>query len=280
MFARHPRLKWPVFAGVALLMLGTFAVIDPLGRLERALVFMPRSETVGDWHPAGLAFEDAWFRSGDGAKLHGWFFPQTHPRAIVLFCHGNYGNVAVWAGALAAIHDRAGAAVLGFDYQGYGRSEGTPSEAGILADARAARAWLARRTGVPESQIVLMGRSLGGAVAIALAAEDGVRGLVVESTFTSAPELARSLAPWLPLWMLMRTQLNSIGRLPNYHGPFLQSHGTADTMIPFEMGQRLFAAANEPKHFVPIPGRDHNDPQTDDYYVALADFLARLPPGH
>jgi uncharacterized protein len=273
--SNKPRWKRPLIAGFALALVALCIFGDPLGRLERALVFVPRPPSVGDWHPQGFVFEDARFESADGTKLHGWFLPNEKPRAVVLFCHGNEGNVATWASALATLHDRAGVTLLGFDYRGYGRSEGVPSEAGILADARAARAWLARRTGIPESQIVLIGRSLGGAVAIDLASKDGARGLVVESTFTSAPELARALAPWLPLRLVMRTDLNSIAKIKNYHGPFLQSHGTEDRLVPYEMAQRLFAAANEPKRFVTIPKGGHNDPQSDEYYVALKEFLAR-----
>ena len=221
-------------------------------------------------------FEDAWFQAADGTKLHGWFLPHEKPRAVVLFCHGNEGNVALWRANFGLLHDLAGVAVLGFDYRGYGRSEGVPSEAGIFADGRAARAWLAHRVGIPESQIVLMGRSLGGAVAIDLAAKDAPRALVVESTFTSAPELAGSIVPWLPLRYLMRTELNSIAKIKNYHGPFLQSHGDEDRLVPFAMGKRLFAAANEPKRFVTIPHGGHNDPQSEKYFAELREFLERL----
>ena len=110
------------------------------------------------------------------------------PRAVVLYAHGNAGNVAGWAWVLRLFRDRLGCSVLVFDYRGYGRSEGAPDEAGILVDARAARRWLAQRTGVAESEIVLVGTSLGGAVAVDLAAADGARGLVLESTFTSLPQ--------------------------------------------------------------------------------------------
>ncbi|HEX4073140.1 MAG TPA: alpha/beta hydrolase [Planctomycetaceae bacterium] len=265
-----------VIAGVAFAFGLLCFFVDPLGRLEQALVFIPRSPSVGDWHPAGVVFEDASFQAADSTKLHGWFLPHEKPRAVVLFCHGNEGNVATWRGNFALLHDLAGVAVLGFDYRGYGRSEGSPSETGIFADARAARAWLAHRTGIPESQVVLLGRSLGGAVAIDLAAKDGARALVVESTFTSAPELAGAIVPWLPLRYLMRTELNSIAKIKNYHGPFMQSHGTEDRLVPYAMGQRLFAAANEPKRFVSIPHGGHNDPQTEEYYAVLKDFLDRL----
>ena len=120
----------------------------PLGKLERSLVFAPNRFPDGNWHPAGLDFEDAWFTAADGTRLHGWYVPRPQPRAVVLFCHGNAGNVALWADVLRLLHDRMGVAALVFDYRGYGRSEGTPSEAGVLADARAARTWLASRAGI------------------------------------------------------------------------------------------------------------------------------------
>ncbi len=193
----------------------------------------------------------------------------------MLFCHGNGGNVALWGDELRLLRDRMGVSVLGFDYRGYGRSEGTPSEAGVLADARAARTWLAQRTGIPENQVVLMGRSLGGAVAVDLAA-DGARGLILESTFTSMPEVGHAAMPWLPVRALMHTQLNSLAKIGKFHGPLLQSHGTADRLIPYAMGRQLFDAANEPKQFVAIQGGDHNDPQSDEYYAALWAFLDRI----
>jgi uncharacterized protein len=249
--------------------------LNPLAKIEKSLVFAPTRYPTGNWQPMGLACEDAWFTAADGTRLHGWYVPCPQPQAIVLFCHGNAGNVALWADVLRILHDRMGVSAMGFDYRGYGRSEGTPSEAGVLADARAARKWLANRVGIAESQIVLMGRSLGGAVAVDLAA-DGARGLILESTFTSMPEVGHAVAPWLPARTLMRTQFNSLAKMRNYHGPLLQSHGTADRLIPYAMGRQLFEAANEPKQFIVIPGGDHNDPQTDEYYTALFAFLGRL----
>jgi fermentation-respiration switch protein FrsA (DUF1100 family) len=136
----------------------------------------------------------------------------------------------------------------------------------VLADARAARAWLAQRAGIAENQIVLMGRSLGGGVAVDLAAADGARALVLESTFTSIPDVGQTMYPLLPMRLLMQTQFNSARKIANYHGPLLQSHGTADRVIPYSIACRLFDAANQPKQFVPIPGGDHNDPQTEEYY--------------
>lgn len=205
--------------------------------------------------------------------------PAWHgPAAVVLFMHGNAGNIASRADTLAILNQRHRLSVLAFDYRGYGRSEGKPSERGILQDARAARAWLARRTGVAEQDIVLMGRSLGGGVAVDLAANDGARGLVLASTFTSLPDVGAHHFRWLPTNMLMSLRLDSLSKIKQYRGPLLQSHGDADRVIPYELGVRLFEAAPGPKRFVTIPNGDHNDPQTEEYRVALDEFLATLPP--
>ncbi len=248
-----------------------------LTNFENPTVFQPVRYPIGDWQPAGLQFEDAWFASADGTRLHGWYVPCENARAAVLYCHGNGGNVAYWADAARSLHDRVGVSLLLFDYRGYGRSEGTPTEAGILADARAARAWLAQREGIPQGQVVLMGRSLGGGVAVDLAAADGARALVLESTFTSLPDVAQSMFPLLPVRLLMQNRLDSEKKIANYHGPLLQSHGTADRLIPYSIGRRLFDAANQPKQFVPIPKGDHNDRQTEEYYRILSAFLDTCP---
>ncbi len=249
---------------------------SPLAGVERSMIFHPSSYPEGNWHPVGLNFEDAWFKSADGTRLHGWYVPHENPRAVILFCHGNAGNLSDRAGLMQILHDRIGAAAMIFDYRGFGRSAGKPSEPGVLADARAARTWLAKRAGIAENQIVLMGRSLGGAVAVDLAARDGARALVLESTFTSMTDVAKTMFPLLPVDLLMQTKLDSIDKIAFYNGPLLQSHGTADRLISYKIGCRLYDAANQPKQFVPIPGGDHNDPQSAEYYDALGSFLDRL----
>jgi fermentation-respiration switch protein FrsA (DUF1100 family) len=250
---------------------------SPLRRLENSLVFAPSVYPMGNWQPAGVTFEDAWFTAADGTRLHGWYVPHKNPRAVVLFAHGNAGNLSDRADLLPILCDDLRLSVMMFDYRGYGRSEGSPDEQGVLQDARAARAWLARRADVAEDQIVLMGRSLGGAVAIDLAAADGARGLILESTFTSLPDMAAKLAPLTPARWLMGNKLDSLSKISRYHGPLLQSHGDSDRLIPYEQGRELFAAANEPKQFGAIPGGDHNDPQTAEYYRAVDAFIDRLP---
>jgi uncharacterized protein len=261
------RLAVLVYIGLAVVMM--FA--------ENSLIFHPSRYPSGNWSPPGLTREDAWFNASDGTRLHGWYVPCDRPRAVILFSHGNGGNITDRVDVLRALHDRMRSSVLIFDYRGYGRSEGTPNERGVLADARAARKWLATRAGIGESQIVMMGESLGGGVAIDLAAADGARGLILENTFSSLPEVGATHFPWLPVRLLMRAQLNSAAKIPDYHGPLLQSHGDRDQIVPFALGKKLFDAANEPKQFLVIPGGDHNDPQTPAFLQAMDEFIGKLP---
>ena len=249
-----------------------------LAQVERSLIYHPAPYPQGDWQAADLIHEDAWFAAEGGPRLHGWFCPAQNPRAVVLYMHGNAGNITGLKWTARLLQEKLRVSVLVFDYRGYGRSEGTPTEEGILADARAARRWLAERTRTPECDLVLLGRSLGGAVAVDLAAKDGARGLILENTFTSVPEVANSKTWPLPVGSMMRTRLDSIAKIPSYHGPLLQTHGDADRVIPFALGKKLFEAANYPKQFVPVPGGGHNDGPSDAYYRALDEFLARLPP--
>ena len=244
--------------------------------LEDSIVFQPHATPADNWaHDRGI--EDAWFTTANGSRLHGWFAEARQPRAVVLYAHGNAENVADLQPVLRRFRDDLNVSILVFDYQGYGRSEGTPSEAGVLADARAARRWLADRTKVLEKDIVLAGRSLGGGVVVDLAANDGARGLILENTFSSLPDTAASHLPLVPVRALMRTRFDSVAKIPNYHGPLLQTHGDADRVIPYALGRKLFDAANEPKSFVSVPGGDHNDPPSREYLAALDRFIASLP---
>jgi fermentation-respiration switch protein FrsA (DUF1100 family) len=248
---------------------------SPTKALEDSIVFQPKKYPAGDWKPKDLSFEDAWFESQDGVRLHGWHCNVPQPRAVVLFCHGNAGNVADCYWNLRLWSEKLGASVLAFDYRGFGKSEGKPSEEGILNDARTARRWLANRARVKEQDIVLVGHSLGGAVAVDLAAMDGARGLILESTFSSIPEVAASKVPSAA--SIMTNRFNSVAKIPLYHGPLLQCHGDADRVVPIALGEKLFAAANQPKEFVRVPGGGHCGPPSADYLKALRRFVDNLP---
>ncbi len=250
-------------------------VFSPLRPLEKKLVFQPAKFPLGNYENRSPEIEDAYFSAADGTELNGWFIDHPAPKAVALFFHGNAGNVSLCDESLKLLNRRHQLAVMTMDYRGYGRSSGTPSEQGILMDARAARTWLAKRKGVSEASIVLFGQSLGGAVAVDLAAKDGASGLVLASTFTSLPDAASDVFPWmLPKWN-MTLKLASIDKIKNYHGPLLISHGDADTTISFEHGRRLFDAANEPKEFIRIANGKHNDPQSEEFRTALDRLLAK-----
>ena len=244
---------------------------------ERKLIYFPEPYPRGNWRPSNLDYEDASFQSADGTQLHGWFVRHERPRAVMLIASGNGGNVTLWADDLRRLQRDLHVTALAFDYRGYGRSEGTPDERGVLADARAARAWLAAKAGVEESEIVLLGRSLGGGVMVDLAVKDGARGLVLQSTFTSIPDVAARFYPWLPVRMLMSTRFDSLAKIGDYSGPLFQSHGDADEIISYELGRKLHDAAPGQKEFLSIPGGLHNDPLDDEYFRKLDVFLERLP---
>lgn len=264
---RSARVPIVVYLGILLL----FAAF------ENSLTYFPVKYPAGEWKPTGLVIEDAEFTAADGTKLHGWYAPVENPTAVILFCHGNAGNITHRADLLYEMQTSIGASILALDYRGYGKSEGAPDEAGLKQDARAARAWLAQRAGVSEQQIVLMGESLGGAVAVDLAAKDGARGLVLEDTFTSLPDMAGYHYPWLPARWLMRGRFDSLGLIKQYHGPLLMSHGTSDSIVPHHYAEKLFSVANEPKQLMWDTGADHNDPRSAAFYAALRSFLEQLP---
>ena len=251
---------------------------SPLGPLERKLIYHPQVYPDGDWKPPTSNTEEVWFIGRDESLLHGWFLPHPAPRAVALVCHGNAGSIAGLQESLIRLNQRHDLAVMAFDYRGFGRSPGTPSEAGLLTDARAARDWLAKRTGVAREEVVLMGYSLGGGVAVDLAAKDGARGLVLWSTFSNLPQTAAHHYSWLPTNLLMTQRFDSLAKIENYHGPLLQSHGDADTVIPYELGQRLHQRHRGPKQFITIPGTGHLDADSEEYQVVLSEFLSQLEP--
>jgi uncharacterized protein len=263
----------PLVSGCA--MLGDYS---PLAPLERRLLFSPARYPAGDWQPTTVLYQDVNFTAADGVKLHGWYVPHESPRAHAVIFHGNGGNITLFADTLRILNRRHGLAVLVFDYRGYGKSAGKPSENGILLDARAARDWLAAKESIAPNDVVLMGQSLGGGVAVDLAAKDGARGLVLASTFTSLPDAARSHVPWLPMGSLMTMRLDSIAKIKEYHGPLLLSHGDADEVVPYEQGLALYNAAPGPKRMITVPGGKHNQAQPEEYRVAFDEFIASLPP--
>jgi hypothetical protein len=248
------------------LLLMTFLetwLIYPIPPLERA-----------DWIAAELEHEEIWFHAADGTRLHGWLVPHPEAGRAIVYCHGNGEQVADNAELAAQLRDRLQASVLLFDYRGYGHSEGKPNEAGLIADGMAAQQWLAGRLKQSPEDLIVMGRSIGGGVAVAMAATQGARALVLENTFSRLVDVAAYHYRWLPVQWLMRNRFDSIKRIETYQGPLFQSHGTADRIVPLELGRALYEAApSKKKRLLEIPAGDHNDETPDAYYDILAQFL-------
>ena len=235
--------------------------------------------SVADWNPADLEFEDVYFHAEDGTRLHGWYVEHPNPRAVILYCHGNGEHVARLAPRLKALKELIGVSVFAWDYRSYGRSEGVPHESNVIADAHAAHDWLYRRAGVSSGDVVLLGRSLGGAVAVALAHHRHSRGLVLDRTFANLVETAAHNFPWLPVRWIMTNEFPSVTRIAKYHGPLLQTHGTADDVIPLAQARQLFdACPSEQKKFLEVDGLNHNAPLPEYCYQELINFLDALTP--
>jgi len=205
----------------------------------------------------GLAYEDVHITASDRVGLHGWYVPARQERDVLLFFHGNAGNISHRLDSLRIFHD-LGLSILIIDYRGYGRSQGKVSEAGTYRDAEAAWQYLAQVRQVTPDRIILFGRSLGGAVAAHLAASHPPAGLILESVFTSVPDMAADLYPFLPVRLLSRFHYNTLSSLKKVHCPVLVVHSPDDDIIPFAHGQKLFAAAKSRKSFLEIRG-DHNE---------------------
>lgn len=226
---------------------------------QTRLVYLPNipgRELSATPEHIGLDYESVSITTKDGVRLHGWLIPAGQPRGSLLFFHGNAGNISHRLDSLA-IFNELGLDTLIFDYRGYGRSQGAPSEQGIYKDAEAALAYLIQERGIAQQDIIYFGRSLGGAVAAWLAARHPPGALILESSFTSAPAMAAELYPWYPARLLTRIDYNTLENIRKVSSPVLIIHSRNDEIIPFSHGQRLFEAANQPKQFLEIQG-DHN----------------------
>lgn len=242
--------------------------------LETTLLYPAPPLAQGDWQADWLDHEDVHFTSSDGTSLHGWYCPTADAVFSILLCHGNGENVSSLADELDFLRQRYHANVFAFDYRGYGHSQGRPFEAGILADGEAAQRWLAERTGQEPGQIVLWGRSLGGAVAVHLAARLGAAALVLDRTFSSMVDVAASHYPWLPIRWVLRNRYPSIDKLPSYTGPLIQIHGRPDEVVPYRFAQALFASSpSTNKQFIASENLSHNAPWPKEYYQRVQEFL-------
>lgn len=264
--------KFKYSLGLLLVVVGIFLIL----KLENKLVFYPERFPSGNWSPVAINPEDAWIDTEDGEKLHGWFIRGPQQKAVALYSHGNGGNITGLAGYLKIISEKLNITVLAYDYRGYGKSTGAPGLKGVLKDAEAATVWLAKKTGVPEKDIIQIGRSLGGGVATQTAIRYSSRGLILENTFSSIAAMGKRIYPWLPVGLLLCQDFDSLKAIKDYKGSLLIIHGDQDEVIPKEMGDELYQAANEPKKFLNIPSGKHNDFPPPYYFIEIDQLIKSL----
>lgn len=244
------------------------------------ILFLKYYEKKGIYYPTGrisltpkdvgLEFEDVYFISSDGIKLNGWYIRAKESRGTLLFCHGNAGNISLRIEAIC-MFSLIGLDVFIFDYRGYGRNQGIPTEEGLYADAHAAYTYLTGERKLEEGSIVVYGKSLGANVAVELCSKVTPAALISESAFASAKEMGKKLFPFLPIKWLIRIKYDALSKIKDIRIPKLIIHSEDDEIIPFKQGKKLFEAAPEPKEFYPMRG-GHNEAM----FLAREDFLNKI----
>ncbi len=268
-------MKNRMIKNILLLLLGLALLNGCMYLQQPSMIFFPDAtldQTPTDW---GLAYEDLFLDTEDGVRLHGWYIPRYGSKQTLFFFHGNAGNISHRGTSIAIFH-RLGLNVFIFDYRGYGKSQGKPDEDGIYEDGKAAWLYLTDERGLDRKEIILFGRSLGGAVAAELAAKVRPGGLILESTFSSARDMADAVFPVLSRLLFLRYDFDIAAHVRRVACPVLVLHSPDDEIIPFRLGEKIFRAANEPKFFVRMRS-DHNSGflmSQPDYERAIGAFLS------
>ncbi len=273
-----PRSKWQ--RARHLLLRGVLAygvLIGAMMLLEDKLIYHPSG--AANWSkPPDPRMQDVFVDLPTGEKIHGWFLPHSGAKSLFFYSHGNAGNLShrghdavVWAHELNA-------SVLMYDYPGYGKSSGSPSEAGCYAAADAMWDWIINEAKVPAEKVILFGKSLGGAMAIDLATKHNHRALVLARTFTDLPEAGADRYWFVPVRWLARSKFPNLTKMPNCCRPTFMYHGDADSIVTVRHAYALFAAANEPKELLIDPVGTHGGPHPKDLYSRLRAFLAQHAP--
>jgi fermentation-respiration switch protein FrsA (DUF1100 family) len=258
-------------------VLALFTVL--LAGCENSIIYHPEKYPVGLWDTSKmpLPVQDVWFKAADGVKLHGWYVPSEEAVATLLFFHGNAGNITHRLENIFFLHHLK-LNVFIFDYRGFGRSEGDPDEEGIQLDSQAAYDAVLTQPGVSVDSLFVFGRSLGGVFAAYTASKNPAAGLILESTFTNAVDMADKMMPIIPSWYIS-AELNTQGYVAQLKIPKLFIHGTSDTIIPFTLGRELYKAAPQPKEFYSIVGAGHNNTWRvggKEYFDTIKEFITRI----
>jgi len=266
---------WLIRAAAPALILAYAAFLTYVTFTQRSMLFRPDTEHV-DPKAAGLTgVVEELVETPDGAKLVTWWTPPEPGRPVIVYFHGNGGNISYRA-ARVAYFQRHGCGVLMVEYRGYGGSTGTPSEHALKADARLMLDRLAAK-GYPSDRLILFGESLGSGIAVELASQRPVAALILDSPYTALVDVAAERLPLIPVRLLMWDRFLSLPKIASVHAPLLIIHGDADDVVPFAMGERMFAAANDPKSFVRLRGASHVTPLNDLSKSAIEKLLRSIP---
>jgi uncharacterized protein len=260
-----------------LALLGYLLMTLFLSLCQDQLVYSPSKKITQDPSILKLPFREVEFETAAKIKLHGWMVGEDYFSKVVVFFHGNGGNISANLKILPIFY-RLGLRTFIFDYRGYGRSEGTPSEEGTYWDAETVWRYLTKSEGIAPGRIILYGHSLGGAVAASLASKVKPRALILEASFSSIPELGKSVFPFFPVRMMCKFQYNTRAFLSQISVPVLVIHSPNDKTVPFSHGETLYRAANPPKRFLKIYGT-HNEGFINClelYILGLQSFLSEL----
>ena len=264
-------VKWTFIVAAS----GYLALAALMYFAQRSLMYFPERVRTA---PAAAGFPEAqevWLDTADGERVIAWHVPPRGDSPVVIYFHGNGGSIRLRVDRFQRLV-AAGVGLLGVSYRGYGGSTGSPSEAGLIADAEAAYTFAAARTSA--SQIVAFGESLGTGVAIALAATHRLGGVILQAPFTSAADIGARVYWFLPVRLLMKDAFRSDLRIAKVTAPLLVMHGERDTVVPIAFGERLFALANEPKRFVRFAEGAHHDLDQYGALEAVRTFIGRISP--
>jgi len=258
-------------AALAYIILTAIIVI-----FQSRLVYSPTRKMNTSPADIGLDFEEITLRTSDNINLTAWMIPAASPNGVLLFCHGNSGNISNRLDSIR-IFNQLGLSVFVFDYRGYGRSDGQPSENGTYNDALAAWQYLISRRNVSPNDIIIFGRSLGGAVAAWLASRYSPRFLIVEGGFTSIADVGSDLYPYLLVRPFIRYDYRTIDYIKKVKCPILIIHSVDDKVSSIHYGRKLYEAAGNPKEFLEIRGNHYDGFLTsgESYIAGLKSFLMK-----
>lgn len=267
-------IKWPYLLCLILIFFTSCYLFYP--RIENFFVFFPESNLDLTPEEMNLSYRDVYINKDDGKILHGWFFPLKGEYPVILFCHGNAGNISHRLDNIRRLLEYD-LQVFIFDYRGYGKSSGRPTEKGLYLDGLAAYDYLVHKAGISPGNIIPFGRSLGAAVAIEISLKRSVRSIILESAFTSTNDMAKNMFLFNLFSRVLPHNYNNLKKIADIHVPKLIIHGEDDEIVPFSMGWKLFDTSGPPKSFLKLNGAGHNDTYLvggERYFESFA-FFAR-----